>query len=64
MKLADFPPGVKVNELASVPASMNMVQSKVVKEFPLLNVYSVGKVQHVFKFELATMTGYFNSYGA
>jgi hypothetical protein len=64
MKLADVPPGVKVHELASVPASMNMVQSNVVKEFPFLDVYSVGKVHHVFNFELATMAGYFNSYGA
>jgi hypothetical protein len=64
MKLADIPPGVKFNELARIPASINMAQSNVVKEFPLLDVYSVGKVNHVFKFELATMAGYFNSYGA
>jgi hypothetical protein len=43
---------------------MNMVQSNVVKEFRLLDVYIVGKVHHVFKFKLATMAGYFNSYGA
>jgi hypothetical protein len=64
MKLDDVPPGVKVNKLASIPASINMVQSNVVKEFPLLEVYIVGKVDHVLKFKLATMTGYFNSFGA
>jgi hypothetical protein len=60
IKLADVPSAVKVNELGSIPMSFNMVQSNVVKEFPLLDVYSVGKVHNVLKFELATMPGYFN----
>jgi hypothetical protein len=46
VKLADVPPGVKVNQLAGVPASMNMVEPNVVKEFPLPDVYSIGKVYH------------------
>jgi hypothetical protein len=58
------PPGLMVNELESVPASMNMMQSNIVKKFTSLDVYSSGKVHHVFKLELATMAGYFNSYGA
>jgi hypothetical protein len=64
MKLADVPPGVKVNELARIHVPINMVQSNVVKEFPLLDMYRAGKVNHVLKFELATMTGYLNSFGA
>jgi hypothetical protein len=43
---------------------MNMVQSNAVNEFLLLDMYSVGKSHHVFKFELATMADYFNLYGA
>jgi hypothetical protein len=62
MKLEDVAPGVYFNELESIPMSMNMVQSTVIKEFPLLTSYIVGKeVHHISKFDLASMDGYLNS---
>jgi hypothetical protein len=64
MKLEDVAPCMYVNKLACVLASTNMVQSNVVNEFTLLASHNIGKVHHVSKFDLASVAGYFNSFGA
>jgi hypothetical protein len=49
MKQEDVLPGIIVNEIAIIPVPLNMDQSNTVKDFPLLEAISVGKVHCVLQ---------------
>jgi hypothetical protein len=57
------PPGVIINELASIPESLNRAHTNVVNEYLLQTTHSVGKVYHVSQFDIANMSGFFNIFG-
>jgi hypothetical protein len=52
-----------MTSLSMVPDSQSMVQTKIIKEYPLLSVHSVGTVYHATRFFRKSMAGVFNTLG-
>jgi hypothetical protein len=49
--------------LSMVPYSQSTVQTHIIKEYPLLYVYSVGNVHHATRISWKSMAGVFNTFG-
>jgi hypothetical protein len=52
-----------MTSLLMVPDYQSMVQTNIIKEYPLLSVYSVGTVHHATRFQWKSMAGVFNTFG-
>jgi hypothetical protein len=64
-KHEEVPPciaGIMISMLM-VPDSQSMVQTKIIKDYPLLYVYSVGTVNHATHFSWKSMADVFNTFG-
>jgi hypothetical protein len=61
----EVPPCIQctMTSLSMVPDSQSMVQTNIIKEYPLLYVYSVGIVHHATRFLWKSMAGVFNTFG-
>jgi hypothetical protein len=61
----EVPPRIQgtVTSLSMVPDSHSMVQTNIIKEYPLLSIYSVGNVHHGTRFSWKSMAGVFNKFG-
>jgi hypothetical protein len=61
----EVPPCIQgtMTSLSMVPDSQSMVQTNIIKEYPLLSVYSVGTVHHATRFLWKSMAGVFNTFG-
>jgi hypothetical protein len=61
----EVPPCIQgtMTSLSMVPASQSMVQTNIIKDYPLLYVYSVGTVHHATSFSWKSMAGVFNTFG-
>jgi hypothetical protein len=60
-----FPPdGIRVMGISMVPDAHSMVQTSLVKEYPVLTLYSVGNVHNSTQFTWRAMAGSFNTFGS
>jgi hypothetical protein len=63
-KHEDTPAGVTgLTSLAMVPDCQSMFQTNILKEFPLLLLYSDGSAHHAYVFIWTTMVGMFSTFG-
>jgi hypothetical protein len=56
--------GISVTSLSIVSKLQSMLQTILVKEYPVLTLYSVGTVHHSTRFSWRTMVGRFNTCGS
>jgi hypothetical protein len=53
---------ISVTSLSMVPDSQSMIKTKLVKEYPVLPVYSVCNVHHSTRFSWKAMAGWCNTF--
>jgi hypothetical protein len=61
----EFPSdGISVMSISMVPESQSVIQTNLVKEYPIQTLYSVGTVHHFTQFTWRAMAGRFNTFGS
>jgi hypothetical protein len=65
VKHEEFPfDGISMTSLRMVPKSQSIIQTNLVKEYPVLTLHSVGIVHHYTPFTWRVIVGRFNPFGS